>query len=202
MNILIADDHPLFRRGLCAYFEGIDGYSIAAQASNGEETVDCLKSLEIDIVLLDINLPVYDGFELLSIIRHEYKKIKVVILTMHDEVAYAKRAFDLGADAYLIKDDAEDLLADCLVALEAGEQYCSLGGLDLDADDDTEQLSQAERHIFNLVASGKSSYEIAALLSVSVRTVDNHRGNIARKLGLRGTNALLKYVIQKHKKDQ
>ena len=199
MKILIADDHPLFRRGLSAYFDEIKNCSIVAQASNGEEVIKFLNSLKIDIVLLDINLPVYNGFELLSIIRHEHNNLKVIMLTMHDEVAYAQRAFDLGANAYLVKDDAEELLEDCLCAINKGERFCSLGDIDNEIDQDIKQLSEAERHIFSLVALGKSSYEIAALLNISVRTVDNHRGNIAKKLGLRGTNALLKYAIQKSK---
>lgn len=196
MNVLIVDDHPLFRRGLVAYFAGVDDYHVVAQAGNGEEAITCLQSGDIDIVLLDIDLPIHSGFDLLSVIRHDYRDLKVVMLTLHDEVAYAQRAFDLGANAYLLKDDAEDMLGECLKNLIQGQPYCSLGELENHGTTDTGKLSDAERQIYSLVASGKSSYEIAALLSISVRTVDNHRSNIAKKLGLRGTNALLKYAIK------
>ena len=197
INLLIVDDHPLFRLGICAYIEQLDNYTITAQASNGEEALKYLSSLDIDVVLLDVNLPELDGFELLSIIRHQHRDLKIVMLTMHDEVAYAQRAFELGANAYLIKDDAEDLLAQCLQCLEKGEQYSSLDEAN-EQRQELKTLSEAERHIFSLVSSGKSSYEIADLLSLSVRTVDNHRSNIAKKLDLRGPNALLKYAIAKN----
>ena len=114
INVLIADDHPLFRRGLAAYFDEMDGYRIAMQASNGEEVIEGLRSIDVDLVMLDINLPSYNGFELLSLINNDYKDVHVVVLTMHDEIAYANRAFDLGASAYLVKDDAEEQLDTCL----------------------------------------------------------------------------------------
>jgi len=133
----------------------------------------------------------------LSLINNDYKDVHVVVLTMHDEIAYANRAFDLGASAYLVKDDAEEQLDTCLRSVQQGERYCSIGEAEGDSELEEAHLSDAERNIFNLVSTGKSSCEIASLLSVSVRTVDNHRGNIARKLGLRGTNALLKYAIKK-----
>ena len=196
-NLLIVDDHPLFRRGICAYVNLLSGYSIAAEASNGEEALKYMQSLKIDITLLDIDMPTIDGFELLSIIRHQHINSKVVILTMHDEVEYAKKAFALGADAYLIKDEAEVSLAKCLLAVSSGKQFNSLDIL-IQADDELEELSESELHIFNLVSSGKSSHDIANLLLLSVRTVDNHRSNISKKLGLRGPNALLKYAISKN----
>lgn len=197
MNILIADDHPLFRRGLMAYFDDYPDYRVVAQAGSGKEVVETVQALDIDILFLDINLPDHDGLELLPLIRQEHQSIQIVVLTMHDEAAYARRAFDLGADAYLIKDDAEELLGDCLQALKQGKIYCSMG--DIGSTDELlpAELSDAERRIFDLVATGKSSYEIAAIQNLSVRTIDNHRANIARKLGLRGSNALLKYAMQK-----
>lgn len=196
-KLLIVDDHPLFRRGICAYVELLDGYTITAEASNGEQALEYLRSLDVDTVLLDIDIPMIDGFELLSIIRRQYSKTKVIMLTMHDEVAYAIKAFALGADAFLVKDDAEELLVKCLDAVSSGERFNSLGNLTTRGGE-LERLSESERHIFNLVSSGKSSFIIAQLLMLSVRTVDNHRGNISKKLGLRGPNALLKYAISKH----
>ena len=200
MNVLIVDDHPLFRRGLCDYFANGSDYEVVAQAGNGEEAIICLRDADIDVVLLDIDLPIHSGFDLLSVIRHDYPQIKVVMLTLHDELAYAQRAFDLGASAYLLKDDTEELLEECLHKIDRGERFCSLGDIE-SSDGDDDPLSDAERQVFSLVGSGKSSAEIAALLSVSVRTIDNHRASIAKKFGLRGTNALLKYAIQQHRED-
>ncbi len=196
MNVLIVDDHPLFRRGLCAYFELQTDYTVVAQAGNGDEALTCLRSGDIELVLLDIDLPQYTGFELLSIIRHEYPNLLVVMLTLHDEIAYAKRAFELGANAYLLKDDAEEELGACLAKISSGQRYCSLESIEHQPDKALAQLSVTERQIFTLVAAGKSSYEISTALGISIRTVDNHRANIAKKLGLRGTNALLKYALQ------
>jgi len=197
IKILIVDDHPLFRRGICAYVDLLDNYTITAEVSNGEEALKFMHSIDIDIVLLDIDIPKIDGFELLSIIRHQHIDAKVVMLTMHDEAAYANKAFALGADAYLCKDDAEDLLAECLTTVSSGKRFDSLSQSH-QPDDVFEKLSESERHIFSLVSSGKSSHEIAELLSLSVRTVDNHRASISKKLSLRGPNALLKYAISQN----
>jgi two-component system NarL family response regulator len=200
MNVLIADDHPLFRRGLIAFFDDFADYEIVAECGTGRELLELVGSLNIDIIFLDINLPDHYGLELLEMIRQDHTEIKVVILTMHDEAAYARRAFDLGADGYLVKDDAEELLWDCLQALSQNKTFCSIGDLYEDVNSLPPELSTAERRIFDLVALGNSSYEIAALLDLSVRTIDNHRANIARKLGLRGSNALLKFAIQHNTK--
>lgn len=196
VKVMVVDDHPLFRRGLMAYFDAMSRYEVVAQAGSGSEALTILESNDIDILLVDINLPDFDGFELLIEVEHRLDQLKVVILTMHDEAPYAKRAFDLGASAYLVKDDAEDLLGECLEAIESGKLYCSLGDIEHLSPTDQAELSEAERRVFNHVASGMSSYEIAAHLNLSVRTIDNHRANIAKKLGLRGSNALLKYAMK------
>ncbi len=196
MNVLIVDDHPLFRRGLCSYFASHAQYQVVAQAGNGDEALTCLRSGDIELVLLDVDLPQYNGFELLSIIRHDYADLLVVMLTLHDEIAYARRAFELGANAYLLKDDAEEKLETCLASICVGQRFCSLESIEQPANQALVQLSVTERQIFTLVAAGKSSFEISAALGISVRTVDNHRANIAKKLGLRGTNALLKFALQ------
>lgn len=196
MNVLIADDHPLFRRGLIAFFDEYDDYHVVAQCGSGREVLELLPAVDIDILFLDINLPDHYGLELLEMIRQDDQNLKVVILTMHDEAAYARRAFDLGANAYLVKDDAEELLWDCLQALQNNTSFCSIGDVTENDHSLPPELSAAERRIFDLVSMGNSSYEIAATLDLSVRTVDNHRANIARKLGLRGSNALLKFAIQ------
>jgi len=198
VKLIIADDHPLFRRGLTDLLKEHDEFEIVAEASNGEEVKAYVDSISADIILLDINMPQSDGFELLSVIRHSHLDTKVIILTMHDEIVFARRAFDLGADGYLLKDDAESLIVECLHEVLAGKQYCSLGDIEqLNSDSDKhEQLSPAEKRVLILVGTGKSSVEIADLLSVSTRTVDNHRAHITTKLGLRGSNALLKYAMQ------
>ena len=198
IRVLVVDDHPLFRRGLLAYFDSMSIYEVVAQAGSGNEALTILNSSSIDILLVDINLPDFDGFELLVEIQHLLDELKVVVLTMHDEAPYARRAFDLGASAYLVKDDAEDLLGECLETIARSELYCSLGDVAHLSQTDHADLSEAERRVFNHVASGKSSYEIAAHLNLSVRTIDNHRANIAKKLGLRGSNALLKYAMKQN----
>jgi DNA-binding NarL/FixJ family response regulator len=196
MNVLVVDDHPLFRRGLLSYLDSVDNFVVVAQAGSAKEATACLQSLSIDIVLLDINLPDRDGFELLGELKRDFANVRVAVLTMHDEAAYAQRAFALGAGAYLVKDDAEEQLAECMQALKLGEKYCSLGDLEtVTKPSKIDSLSDAERRVFDLVAKGKSSYEIADMLNLSVRTIDNHRSNIAKKLGLRGSNALMKFAL-------
>lgn len=199
MNILIVDDHPLFRRGLLAYIEGLAAFNVVADVGSANECIACVQSLPVDIVLLDLNLPDHDGFQLLPKLAKDFDSIKIAVLTMHDEIAYARRAFDLGADAYLVKDDAEERLEECLQALVAGNEFCSLGEIEsLSQPSNIDSMSEAEKRVFDLVATGKSSYQIADELNLSVRTIDNHRANIAKKLGLRGSNALLKFALQRN----
>ncbi|MEO0367752.1 MAG: response regulator transcription factor [Pseudomonadota bacterium] len=195
-KVLIVDDHPLFRRGLLAYFDDIDTHKVVAHVGSSKEALLCLRTEKIDIVLLDINLPDGDGFELLLNSELKIKEAKFIILTMHDEIAYARKAFALGAAAFMVKDDAEQCLQECLAAIAKGERFCSLGDVNETNQDSKPKLSPAEERVFHLVSKGKSSYEIADQLNLSVRTIDNHRANIAKKLGLRGSNALLKHAMK------
>lgn len=196
MNLLIADDHALFRRGLADFLADYPEYKVVAEASNGKEVLDYLGTSDVDIALLDVNMPVHDGFELLGAIRYQGKQTKVIMLTMYDEALYARHAFELGADGYLLKDDTEEQIIACLNKVSNGEQYCSLSSVeDLGTIERHETLSPTEKRVLDLVGAGKSSFEISDMLSVSVRTIDNHRSHIAAKLGLKGTNALLKYAI-------
>ena len=196
INILIVDDHPLFRRGLADFIGKLPQLNLVAEASSGNEALTYLQTKQIDFALLDLDLPDYDGFELLAIIQHKKIRIKTVVLTMYDDVAYAQQAFELGANGYLVKDDAEELIIQCINEITQNNKFCSLREIDQFFENNESKLSVTENCILKFVGSGKSSLEISEILSISVRTVDKHRENIAAKLELKGPNALLKYVIQ------
>ena len=137
-------------------------------------------------------MPDYDGFELLAIVQHKKIQIKTIVLTMYDDVSYAQHAFELGANGYLVKDDAEELIIQCIDEITQNNKFCSLREMDQFFENKESKLSVTENCILKFVGSGKSSLEIAEILSISVRTVDKHRENIAAKLGLKG----IQYVIK------
>ncbi len=195
VTVLVADDHSLFRRGLCELIELLPDYQIVAEAASGREVWDALNKRDVDLAMLDINMPGADGMEILGRAKQHRLETRFVMLTMHNEKAYARRAFELGATGYLVKEDSDETIRECLDSVVRGRQYCSLCSLDELFAEESVLLSPAEQRVIYLVAKGKSTAEIAANLSVSVRTIDNHRAHIASKLGLRGPNALLKYAI-------
>ena len=198
INLLIADDHPIFRRGLAELLGQQKSFNVIAEACNGQEALEKISSLQIDIAILDISMPIHDGFQVLTAVKDLTLDTKFVVLTMFEEAAYAKRAFELGALGYLLKDHAEEELLYCLNLVQNNKQFSSLDYLENNEEKDqaSKNLSPAEFKVFNLVSLGKSSAEIADILSLSIRTIDNHRFNMSRKLGLKGPHALLKYAIR------
>ncbi len=197
IRLLIADDHPIFRRGLAELIKQQNGYRVVAEASNGQEALNYLNAKEIDIAILDISMPIHNGFRVLATTNITNLSTKFVMLTMFEELAYAQRAFELGAKGYLLKDHAEEELIYCLSLVQKNKQYSSLDYLEnSESKHSSKKLSPAEFKVFNLVSLGKSNAEIAGILYLSIRTVENHRSNISKKLGLRGPHALLKYAMR------
>lgn len=204
-QVLIVDDHPIFRRGVRDVLEDHGRFEILAEASDGAEALELIREHDPAIVVMDLAMPRADGLDVMAQATRWPDVPLFVILTMYDDIAWLQRAFELGANGYLLKDHAEEELINCLETVSAGGRYVGSGlPWQFDADgairipDPLESLSPAERRVLRLVAEYKSSREIADLLNVSVRTVDNHRAHIAGKLNLQGPNALLRFAV-KHK---
>jgi len=209
LAVLLADDHTLFRAGLRLLLEQQPDFAVAGEAENGREAVRLALESKPDVAVLDIGMPELNGIEACRQIREGSSTTEVVMLSMHSDEAYVLRALRAGARAYLLKDSAESDLARAIRAAAEGKSFFSpaVGKVLLEdymrklertgAEDSYDLLSPREREVFQLVAEGKSSKEIANLLHLSVYTVETHRARIMQKLNLRGMPELILYAVRK-----
>jgi DNA-binding NarL/FixJ family response regulator len=211
-RIVIADDHPIVRRGLVQLIQNDPMLKIIAEADDGETALARIEETIPQIAVLDVDMPKLDGFGVAREIQKRRLPVEVVFLTIHAEEDIFHAAMDMGAKGYILKESAAIEIIKGLRAVAAGQYYVtpSLTAYLLHRRSRSQKFKQTqpnlndltptERRILQMVADHKSSKEIAAELFVHYRTVENHRANICQKLGLRGHNALLKYVIQ-HKSE-
>jgi DNA-binding NarL/FixJ family response regulator len=207
VTILLVDDHPLLRRGLRDVIGEHSRFRIVGEASDGEEAMRLLISLKPQIVVMDIDMPRLSGLETIRAIRQFPLQVRTIILTMYQEEDMFNAAMDLGAQAYVLKENAaNDILAAlekvargeifvCPSLREAGRRRSDRVQELLLGKPQIETLTPSERRILKLVGEDYTSKEIADRLQLSVRTVDNHRQNICRKLNLHGTHSLLKFAF-------
>lgn len=209
-NILLADDHVMFRRGVRRILQGISDVEVVGEASDGFELLELLKKTDPDLVILDISMPNLRGLEATKEIKIINPGVRVLILTMHKDREYLCHAFSAGAEGYILKEDADSELLAAVETLRKGGTYISplltpqLADLFVEKSMPAkagvgpgESLTVREREIIKLIAEGKSSKEIGSLLFISSRTVQHHRANIMRKLSIKKTADLVKYAIQK-----
>jgi DNA-binding NarL/FixJ family response regulator len=206
-TILIVDDHPLLRRGVRNVITENPRFRVVAEASDGDEAMELVNELKPDIAIIDIDMPRLNGLELLRRLRQPSSTIQAIILTMYKEEDVFNAAMDLGAKAYVVKDNAANDIVAALekvvegetylspVMLEAGKRRSNLVQDLLLSKPQIETLTPSERRILKLIGEDFTSKEIANFLHVSVRTVDNHRQNICRKLNLHGSHGLLKFAF-------
>jgi len=204
---LIVDDHPLLRRGVRDVIAENPRFQIVGEASDGEEAVRQVTALRPDIAIVDVDMPRLNGLELLRRLRQLASPIKAIILTMYKEEDVFNSAMDLGAKAYVVKDNAANDIMAALEKVVQGQMYLSPVMLEagqrrsdrvqelLLNKPQIETLTPSERRILKLIGEDYTSKEIANFLKLSVRTVDNHRQNICRKLNLHGTHSLLKFAF-------
>lgn len=210
-NIVLADDHVMFRHGIKKIIQENPGLEVMGEANDGIQLLELMKQATPDMVILDISMPNLRGLEATREIKMAHPGVKVLILTMHKDKEYLYHALTAGAAGYLLKEDADAELFSAINTIRQGETYISpllsrqLTDLFLEkksarpgqAMEPSELLTIREREIIKLIAEGKSSNDIAELLFISVRTVQHHRANIMRKLGVKKTADLVKYAIQK-----
>lgn len=209
IRVLLADDHTLIRAGLGMVVGSQPDLVVVGEANDGREAVALAEKLKPDVVVMDIGMPSLNGIEACRQIRAALPDTQVVMLSMHSDEGYVLRALKAGAKAYLLKDSAEADLARAIRAAGAGKSFFSpaVGKVLLEdymrklertgAEDSYELLSPREREILQLVAEGKSSKEIANLLSISVYTVETHRAKIMQKLNLRNIPEWILYAVRK-----
>ena len=196
LRVLIADDHPLVRHGLRAVLEAA-GIEVVAEAADGREAIAAIRATDPHVAILDLSMPDVDGLEVLAQARTWPRAPHFVVLTMHED--YAQKARSLGAKGYVLKDDATREIVDCVERVGRGGTYLS-AALGPEGEPAAAAalatLSDAERRVLRLVGQHKTSREIAELLCVSHRTVQNHRANMVKKLGLAGSQALLRFALE------
>ncbi|HMS98653.1 MAG TPA: response regulator transcription factor [Saprospiraceae bacterium] len=199
MKIVVADDHPLTLAGTKSFLEKIYQGDIYT-AGNGSEVMDIIAGNNIDLAILDINMPLMDGIETLEIIKARYPLTKVILITMHNDIAVYYKCREMGADGYVLKEHAEEELEICIQEVMAGSLFTSKNlrsKAKLDEKHPLAKLSLVERKTLAMIAQQKTSKEIAQVLFLSEKTIEAHRSRIIEKLELpKEKNILMKWAIQ------
>lgn len=191
INIAIVDDHTMIREGLKQLLELDENIKVIGQAGDGAHCLELLDKSNIDVMLLDINMPVMNGIEVLKVMRERNNDTKVIVLTIHNEVEYLLKAVDIGINGYVLKDSGSEELKKAIKAVNAGETYIQpklspiLNSKLINRNEDQrkiDDLTRREYEVLKLLAEGMFNKEIANRLSISERTVKNHVSNIFKKI--------------------
>jgi DNA-binding NarL/FixJ family response regulator len=209
IRVLLADDHTLVRQGFRRILEDDPRISVVGEASTGLTAIAQCKELKPDVAVLDLSMPELGGIEAAGEILKVNPDIKILILSMYSNEAYVRKAFEIGAKGYMLKDAIELDLTRAVISLAEGKAYMSPGISNLvieglksgslqDASQDAfERLSLREKEVLQLIAQGKSNKEVASLLNISVNTVAVHRAHVMEALGLHRTAELVLYAVKR-----
>lgn len=209
IRILLADDHNVMRRGLRLLLESQPGFSVVGEAADGRQAVEQAKATKPDVVVLDIAMPHLSGTEAAQRITEILPNTAIVILSMHSDESYVLRALKAGAKGYLVKDSVEGDLIEAIKVVSEGKAFFSPEVSKMlvedyvreirtrGVEDSYELLTAREREILHLLAEGKSNKDIAALLNLSLFTVETHRRNLQEKLNLHSLAELILYAVRK-----
>ena len=205
VRLLLADDHPVVRKGISSCLAGHDQLQIVGEAADGEEALRKARELAPDIILMDIDMPRMNGLTVTEMLRKELPRIKVLILSIHSNTEYVMRIIQSGASGYILKEAPPEELLRAIETVNNGEaffspevaraalnKYVHSGG-EMPAG----QLTRREREVLVQIADGLSNKEIASKLGVGVRTVETHRERIMRKLNIHSVAGLTKFAISK-----
>lgn len=203
IRIVIADDHTIVREGLKQLLTASPDMSIAGEASDGHQVMQLVRDAEFDVLLLDMSMPGRSGIDLIKLVRAEKPKLRILILSMHEEQQYAVRAIKAGASGYLTKESASAQLVSAIRKVATGGAFISaevaeqlaLGAMPQSEGLPHEALSDREYQIFRLIAAGGAVSAIAAQLNLSVKTVSTHKARLMQKMGLQNQADLIRYAI-------
>lgn len=209
LTVVIADDHPLFRQGLADVLRGDSAVQVVGEAGDGETAMAQIERLRPRVAVLDVAMPKLDGLEVARRVQESGLPVGLILLTMHDEPEILERAIACGVSGYVLKDSAAaDLLA-CIHYVAEGRVYISPGlsrhlvrrggggaSFPPRAGERLDHLTPVERRVLGLIAKRNTTGQIAAELGIRPKTVDNHRANICKKLGVTGSNALVWYAME------
>jgi two-component system response regulator NreC len=207
-RVLLVDDHAILREGIKALLEKQENIEVVAEAANGREAISKVAQFHPDVVILDISMPLMDGLEATRQIKRESPDVKILVLTMHDDEEYFLQLLRAGASGYVTKKAVSRELLSAIEAVHRGESFfCPSMAKSLLSDYlrlteniehmEQEDLTPREREIVKLIAEGYTNQQIAGLLHRSVKTIESHRSNILRKLGIHDSTGLVKYAVRK-----
>jgi len=208
IKVLVVDDHHLFAHGLRSMFLAEDGIEIVTSTTNGNEALPLLKQHEIDVIIMDISMPIIDGIDSMKLIQEAGYDTPTLMLTMHQDIRQIKRALEQNARGYILKDASKSELVEAVQKVAAGENYFHkkvneqlfeyLRGNKGTTDSDlVNQLSEREIEIIKQLSLGKNGKEVAENLFISPHTVKTHRRNIMHKMGVKNTAELVKLCLEK-----
>lgn len=207
-RVILADDHVLIRHGIKKIIESEPSLEVVGQVGDGLELLNLIKEVTPDIILLDISMPNLRGIEAINEAKKICPNVKILILTMHKNKQYLCHAIGTGADGYVLKEDSGSELLTAIEQVLQGKIFISpvlskeFSESDLEAcrkkkTIPSDSLTPRERQVLKMVAEGRTSRDIAELLSISTRTVEHHRANLLKKLNISNTADLIKYAINK-----
>jgi DNA-binding NarL/FixJ family response regulator len=204
IRVLLADDHAMVRAGLKEILADTGDITVAAEATNGQEVMACVRGQEYDVAVLDMSMPGRSGIELIKQVKDAKPKLRILVLTMHSEEQYAVRALKAGASGFLTKEAAAEQLVAAIRRIAAGGAYVSPETAERLVLDTGPQavaaphtlLSDREFQVLQMIAGGSTVGEIAKKLSLSVKTVSTHKTRILNKMGLANQAELIRYALE------
>jgi DNA-binding NarL/FixJ family response regulator len=204
ISIVVADDHAIVREGLKQLLSATSDFSVVGEAQNGHEVLQRVRGLDFDVLLLDMSMPGKSGIELIKQVRAEKPKLRVLVLSMHEEEQYAVRAIKAGAAGYLTKESASGQLASAIRKVAGGGAFITSAvaeqlalGVMPDADGPPHgALSDREFQVFRAIVAGKTVTDIANELNLSVKTVSTHKARILEKMNMHTTAELIRYAVK------
>lgn len=204
IRIVVADDHAIVREGLKRIVSSAEGMDVVGEAADGTEVMQRVRELSFDVLMLDLSMPGRSGMELIKLVHTEKPRLRILVLSMHQELQYAVRSIKSGASGYLTKESAPALLEQAIRKIAAGGAFVSaevaqqlaLGAMPGSQVAAHESLSAREFEVFRLLAAGVSVTDAAARLNLSVKTVSTHKANLMHKLDLDNASELVRYALR------
>lgn len=197
INLLIADDHTIFRQGLISLLQKSSEIKIEAEVGNGVEAWDKIQEMRPDIAILDIRMPGLDGLQIAKMVLQNNIRTRIILLTMHDEPTLAAKSDKFGVKGYVLKDNTFDELQDAIRVVAAGQRYITpVIKEKLERYNSKNELSERENTVLKLIAQGSTNKEIAKLLNISHKTVDTYRCRLMSKLKLHNVAELTAHAVK------
>jgi two-component system nitrate/nitrite response regulator NarL len=204
IRLIVVDGHRIVLDGLKSLLDDVDGFDCVATTDNGQKAVDLLKVFEVDVILMDVDMPVMNGMEATRLIKKSYPKVKIISLTQHSERGIVKQLMECGSDGYLLKNIAQDELAVAIRKVYNGENVfssevaLSLSGkvVEKNSNGVEVELTEREIEILILISEGLSSKQVGEKLFIGPRTVDTHRTNLMNKLDIHNIAGLIRFALK------